>query len=382
MGWNDWAHYQCWVTEQIVVDNANALVKSGLAAKGYDTVTVDDCWMTSSRDSSGDLVTDLDKFPHGMAWLGTYLHSLGLKFGIYEDAGAKTCGGFPGSGHPEGGGSDHFAQDARLFASFGVDYLKLDGCFVQVPPGESKEQAFRKAYAAQSAALAAAARAIVFSESAPAYFQDESEWFSVLSWVGQYGQLWRLGTDIQIFDAWSPKANRWESVVTNYRYTRDLGRFTKPGNWNDPDFIIGGDPGLTAEESRTQLTLWSMMSAPLILSSDLTQVTQSPAMVAMLGNAEVIAIDQDEMGKAASVVAGDSLDVLVKPLANGERAVAIFNHGSATTTYSTGVDALGFDACSGCSYRIRDVWDGRSVDQISGNLPAHATALYRVTQIR
>jgi alpha-galactosidase len=259
MGWNDWAHYQCWISEQIIVDNANALVKSGLAAKGYDTVTVDDCWMASSRNANGDLVADPEKFPHGMAWLGAYLHSLGLKLGIYEDAGATTCGGFPGSGQPEGGGSDHFLQDARLFASFGVDYLKLDGCFMWVPPGESKEQAFRRAYAAQSAALSASGRAIVFSESAPAYFQDEPEWFSVLGWVGEYGQLWRLGTDIQIFDAWTPKANRWNSVVANYRYTRDLGRFTKPGNWNDPDFIIGGDPGITADEARSQLTLWAMI---------------------------------------------------------------------------------------------------------------------------
>ena len=170
--------------------------------------------------------------------------------------------------------------------------------------------------------------------------------------------------------------------MNNYRYTRDLGRFTKPGNWNDPDFIIGGDPGITAEEARSQLTLWAMMSAPLILSSDLTQVTQSASMVAMLGNPEVIAVDQDELGKPASVLAADPLDVLVKQLANGERAVAIFNHGSAPATYSTGIDALGFDACSGCSYRIRNLWEGTSAAEISGNLPAHGTALFRVTQVR
>src|SRR6185312_1503164 len=128
MGWNDWAHYQCSVTESVVVANADALVSSGLAAKGYKTVTVDDCWMASSRDAGGALVADATKFPHGMAWLGSYLHSKGLNFGIYEDAGSSTCGGYLGSGQPQGGGADHFAQDAATFASWGVDYLKLDGC--------------------------------------------------------------------------------------------------------------------------------------------------------------------------------------------------------------------------------------------------------------
>jgi alpha-galactosidase len=380
MGWNDWAHYQCWISEQIILDNAQALVSSGLAAKGYDTVTVDDCWMASSRDAKGDLVADSGKFPHGMAWLGQRLHMMALKFGIYQDAGATTCGGFPGSGQPDGGGSDHFAQDAKLFASWGVDYLKLDGCFIYLPPGQTKEQAFRAAYAAQSAALAASGRPIVFSESAPAYFQHESNWLSVLGWVGQYGQLWRLGEDIQIFDAWNPSANRWDSVLNNYRYTRDLGRFTHPGNWNDPDFIIGGDPGITTDEARSQFTLWAMMSAPLILSSDLTQVTRSAATVAMLGNAEVISVDQDSLGEPAAVTAGDAVDVLVKRLAGGDRAVALFNHGVGTANASVGIDALGFGACRGCSYRIKNLWDGSTPSQIAATLPAHATALFRVSQ--
>ena len=174
MGWNDWAHYQCSFTEQTVVANADALVTTGLAAKGYNTVTVDDCWMATSRDAGGNLVADPAKFPHGMAWLGSYLHGKGLKFGIYEDAGSSTCGGYPGSGQPQGGGADHFAQDAAPFASWGVDYLKLDGCNVYIPGGQSTEQTYHSAYAAESAALANSGRTIVFSESAPAYFQTAS----------------------------------------------------------------------------------------------------------------------------------------------------------------------------------------------------------------
>ena len=262
-----------------------------------------------------------------------------------------------------------------------MDYLKLDGCAVWIPPGQSGEQAYRNAYAAQSAALALAGRTIVFSESTPAYFQHQSNWESVLGWVGQYGQLWRLGEDIQIFDAWSPANNRWTSVLNNYAYTRDMGRFTHPGNWNDPDFIIGGDPGTTAEEARSQFSLWTMMSAPLILSSDLTQVTQSAAMVAMLGNADVIAVDQDALGEPAAVTVGADLDVLVKRLAGGDRAVAFFNHSSATASYAIGADQLGFASCSGCAYRIKNLWDGSPAAQISAAVPSHGTVLFRVGQV-
>jgi alpha-galactosidase len=384
MGWNDWSHYQCWIDEGIILDNARALVASGLAARGYDTVTVDDCWMTMSRDAAGDLVADPQKFPHGMRWLGEQLHGMGLKYGIYEDAGYKTCGEYPGSGQPAGGGPDHFAQDARLFASWGVDYLKLDGCFLWVPPGKTMEQAYRDAYAAQSAALAATGRDIVFSESAPAYFQHRGEeWQTVLGWVGEYGQLWRVGEDIQIHDAWDPSLSRWASVMNNYRYTRDLARFQKPGQWNDPDFIIGGDPGLTFAESQSQMTVWAMLSAPLILSSDLTKVTRSPELVAMLGNREVIAVDQDALGEPAAVVqAGAALDVLVKRLANGDRALAVLNHGATPATFQQAIDVLGFPACDRCTYQVRDLWSGAATDRMAGTLASHASALFRVTQVR
>jgi alpha-galactosidase len=171
MGWNDWAHYQCNFTAQTILDNASAMVKTGLATHGYNTVTIDDCWMLKDRDAKGNLQPDPQRFPGGMKEVADRIHSLGLKFGIYEDAGYKTCGEFAGSGVPKGGGKDHFLQDAKLFASWGVDYLKLDGCNVYVPPGGSKDRAYRESYAAQAAALRAVGRPIVFSESAPAYFQ-------------------------------------------------------------------------------------------------------------------------------------------------------------------------------------------------------------------
>ncbi|GAA2016587.1 ricin-type beta-trefoil lectin domain protein [Catenulispora yoronensis] len=382
MGWNDWAHYECSVTEQIVVANADALVSSGLAAKGYKTVTVDDCWMAGSRDASGTLVADSTKFPHGMAWLGNYLHSKGLNFGIYEDAGSSTCGGYPGSGQPQGGGADHFAHDAATFASWGVDYLKLDGCNVYVPSGQTTEQAYRNAYSAEATALASAGRPIVFSESAPAYFQSgewgNPTWFDVLGWIGQYGQLWREGYDVATYSASNPNASRWSSVMSNYGYNRWIARYAHPGNWNDPDFLIAGDPGLSADESRSQVALWAMMSAPLILSSDVSAL--SSAGLAALGNTDIVAVDQDTAGRQAGVVSTNgTLDVLAKPLSNGDRAVAVLNRGSAAQTVTTTLSSIGLPNCTATA---KDLWTGTTTtgtSTLSATIPAHGTAIWRLT---
>ncbi|HEY6455961.1 MAG TPA: glycoside hydrolase family 27 protein, partial [Steroidobacteraceae bacterium] len=275
MGWNDWAHYQCDYTAADIVANARALVRTGLAARGYDTVTIDDCWMLQARDSQGNLQADPGRFPQGMQPVAAAVHALGLKFGIYEDAGSETCGRFAGSGEPQGGGKAHFLADARLFASWGVDYLKLDGCNLYVRKGQSENDAYRAAYRAEHSALTQVGRPIVFSESAPAYFQGQPGWYDVLSWVRSYGQLWREGTDMANYHAHAknPPRSRFASVLWNYSYNLPLGRFQTPGNWNDPDFIIGGDAGMTLAESRSQLALWAMMSAPLILSSDVARLT-------------------------------------------------------------------------------------------------------------
>jgi alpha-galactosidase len=181
MGWNDWAHYECRFNAQTILDNAKALVKTGLAARGYNTVTIDDCWMRKARDAHGNLQPDTARFPQGMAAVAKAVHGMGLKFGIYEDSGYLTCGGFAGSGTVNGGGRDYFLQDAKLFASWGVDYLKLDGCNLYVPKGGSMNAVYRKAYAAEHAALQQIHRPIVFSESAPAYFQGTPDWYNVLS---------------------------------------------------------------------------------------------------------------------------------------------------------------------------------------------------------
>src|SRR5215469_1791885 len=379
MGWNDWAHYQCDFTAATILANARALVRTGLAARGYNTVTIDDCWMTKTRDSRGNLQADPRRFPQGMKPVAAAIHALGLKFGIYEDAGYETCGRFAGSGEPKGGGAPHFLADATLFASWGVDYLKLDGCNVYVHKGESVNDAYRTAYRAESIALAHMHRPIVFSESAPAYFQGEPAWYDVLGWVRGYGQLWREGTDIDVYDGRNPARSRFSSVLWNYEYNLPLGRYQSPGNWDDSDFIIGGDSGMTLAETRSQLALWSMMSAPLILSSDLDR--QTPAALRILGNRAVLAVDQDRQGRMATLLRRNpASDELMKPLRDGGYAVAVLNRSAATLPVRLLPADLGFEG-AGCRLDARFLWSGAHQPQLvalRADVAAHDTAIWTI----
>ncbi|WP_274917280.1 glycoside hydrolase family 27 protein [Streptomyces sp. WZ-12] len=377
MGWNNWSYYQCGgLNEKVVLDNARALVRNGLAHKGYRTVTVDDCWMTKQRGPQGELVPDRTKFPHGMGYVGRELHKMGLKFGIYEDVGTLTCGKYPGS-------LGHFAQDARLFASWGVDYLKADGCNVPVAKGQSKEQAFHDLYAQQSRALRATKRPITFSVSAPAYFQfsGDAVWHRVIKWSAQLGNLWRGGADIAVQQ--STSAAKWKSIEGNFRYNANLADLQRPGRWNDPDFLLVGDPGLPRNEMQSQMSLWAVMAAPLISSTDLGKL--SPQAQAILGNREVIAVDQDPLGVQGHIVQQDGdAAVLSKPLRNGDRAIALFNGGNTTRTLSLTASSAGLPAAS--SYRLRDLVTGRSGRTaptiVARDVPPHATVLYRVRAAR
>lgn len=216
MGWNDWSYYQCNISQQLILAQAKALVTSGLAKKGYDTVTVDDCWLAPTRSSNGTLQASPTLFPKGMAWLGKQIHALGLKFGLYEDAGTQTCGGYPGVwGHEK--------QDADTFASWGVDYVKLDGCNVPVASGQSALAVYQKEYQTFSADLVATGRKIVFSDSMPAYFQGTSDWQSSISDASKVANLWREGADTALGQE-SGDA-KWDAIDYNYSYNVGLGKY-------------------------------------------------------------------------------------------------------------------------------------------------------------
>ncbi|MFF8788249.1 glycoside hydrolase family 27 protein [Streptomyces sp. NPDC015125] len=373
MGWNDWSYYMCDINEKVILDNARALVRSGLARRGYRTVTVDDCWMSRQRGPEGELTADRAKFPHGMAYLGRKLHELGLKFGIYEDVGTLTCEKYPGS-------LGHFQEDAELFARWKVDYVKADGCNVPVAPGHTKEETYRDLYGQMSRALRATGRPMTFSVSAPAYFQYDGDnvWHRVIGWSAALGNLWRGGRDVALQK--NTPAAKWSSILYNFRYNARLAGLQRPGRWNDPDFLLAGDTGVTQQEMQSQMSLWAMMAAPLISSTDLGNL--SPAARKVLGNKKVIAVDQDALGVQGTVVQqDDGSAVLAKPLKNGDRAVALFNSGDAPRTLSVTADAAGLPEAG--SYRLHDLVSGRRTHSddtiVAREVPPHSTVLYRVT---
>ncbi|KAG0375882.1 hypothetical protein BGX24_008543 [Mortierella sp. AD032] len=401
MGFNNWARYECDLDQKLFTETADWMLNHGLLKAGYDTVTVDDCWMTMDRDPvTSNLVVNTTLFPQGMLWLGKYFHDRGFKFGIYEDAGFKTCGGYPGS-------LGHYERDVAQFASWEVDYIKLDGCYINrnesLPESATLEPTFRQLYEGFGHAIQSQARPMVYSESAPAYFAGLSagtgdrvgrDWYKVHTWIGQYGQLWRHSTDISVYK--KDGKSRWPSVMTNYRFNIRLARFQKPGNWNDPDFIItGDDEGLTIEEQKSQFGLWSIMASPLILSTDVKNLR--PEQVAYLINPDIIAINQDPLGIQGRIAwRNEESDVLVKPLQNVSiRAAAVLNKRNVVSTISVPFSRLGYTfqpttVPAGCEYLVRElfsqseevlkVFNPRN-ESITSILRPHATALFKITTL-
>ncbi|MEZ0091759.1 NEW3 domain-containing protein [Streptacidiphilus sp. EB129] len=347
MGWNDWNAFGCNVSEQLVEQTADTIVSSGLKAAGYQYVNIDDCWLTHSRDANGNLVPDPTKFPDGIKGVADYVHAKGLKLGIYETAGTYTCAGYPGSlGHEQ--------QDADSFAAWGVDYLKYDNCNNQGIPAETR-------YKAMGDALAKTGRPIVYSLCS---WGEEN----VAGWGGSVGNLWRTTGDINA---------SYGSMLSNFHQNVVLAAGAKPGAWNDPDMLEVGN-GMTPTEDRTEFSLWSEMAAPLISGTDLR--TATPATLAIYANKEVVAVDQDPLGKQATEVsAANGLDVLAKPLADGSVAVTLFNENAAPATISTTAAAVGLGSAR--AYTLRDLWAHSSTETkgvISANVPAHGTVMYRV----
>lgn len=368
MGFNDWAKYGCSINEDLFVKTADAIVAKGLDKLGYNYVNVDDCWMLHDRDAAGNLQVDTARFPHGMKWLGDYIHRKGLKFGTYEDAGYQTCQGAAGS-------YGHFQQDANLYASWGVDYLKLDYCYqpLDAYPGKSPADVAKIVYTQASDAIKNSGRPMVFSESAPAYYCcSGSDFQGIMSWIADEGQLWRFGSDI--YDA-------WPSVIENYNEgnTPGLPAHGGPNHWNDADMLEAGNPGMTLTEQQSQLTLWSEMASPLLLSTDLT--TLSPEALGIVSNRDVIAVDQDRLGAQGTIVqSANDADVLSRPLANGDRAVVLFNKSDKAQTVTTDAKTAGLTGHA--PYLLRDLVSKQATASdgvISANLAPHATVMYRIS---
>ncbi|GAB3435098.1 NPCBM/NEW2 domain-containing protein [Actinophytocola sediminis] len=356
MGFNNWNAFGCDVNEALIRETADILVSSGLADLGYEYVNIDDCWSARERDQDGRLVPDPVKFPNGIAGVADYVHGLGLKLGIYGDAGTRTCAGYPGSLGTE-------ELDARTWADWGVDYLKYDNCHNQ---SDGSQEDFIRRYTAMRDALAATGRPIVY---AICEWGQSRPW----EWAAEVGDLWRTTGDI---------SDNWPSLRSIIARNAPLHPHAGPGNWNDPDMMEIGNGGMTATEYRTHFSMWAMMAAPLLIGTDLRTASQET--LDILGNEELIAIDQDPLGVQGAVVADrDGLMVLDKPLAGGERAIALYNATDSLATVDIPAAETGLARAAG--YRLRDVWTGevrQASTTISAAVPAHGTVVYRVRPLR
>ncbi|MDE3097769.1 MAG: glycoside hydrolase family 27 protein [Chloroflexota bacterium] len=356
MGWNSWNHFGCDVSARLVREVADAMAANGMRDAGYAYVTIDDCWQVA-RDARGVLIADSARFPGGMKPLADYVHAKGLKFGIYTDAGRKTCQGRPGS-------YGHEALDARTFAGWGVDYVKVDWCWADGLDARTQ-------YATMRDALLAAGRPIVFSICE---WGENRPW----EWGPGTGNLWRTTDDI---------SDNWNSLLSNVNISMQFATAARPGAWNDPDMLEVGNGGMTRDEYRAHFSLWAMMAAPLIAGNDVRQLSDSTRRAGetrdILLNREVIAVDQDSIGRQAIVVQSPhpDLQVWARPLADGARAVLLFNRAPVQTTIHADWRRVGIRTKTA---RVRDLWAHKELgvlDGYSAMVPAHGVVMLRVTPI-
>ncbi|MGC8461896.1 MAG: glycoside hydrolase family 27 protein [Candidatus Dormibacteria bacterium] len=361
MGWNGYNHFGRDVTAALVEAEARALVSSGMKSAGYEYVNLDGGWGLLKRNASGTLEPNPVLFPHGIAPVAAYVHSLGLKFGIYTSAGTKNCAG------TSDGSFGHFAHDAATFASWGVDYVKLDWCYV--PYNEfptMSHMAVSEMIAGEMAqALLHTGRQIVFDIN-DTQFRHQADWH----WAAHFGDMWRATRDIH---------NNFPSVVANFTHDVVIPQARSTKGWFDPDMLEIGNGVLTPAEEQAQFSLWSELAAPLIAGNDL--ITMTPSTRAVLTNRAVIAVDQDPLGrKGYAVYHENGLWVLTKPLANGDRAVVFFNDTPVPTLMSSTCSAVAMRPAQ--RYILRNLWTDAVTStrgSFSAVVPARGVVMYRIT---
>lgn len=369
MGWSSWNKFARNIDEKSIREIADAMVSSGLADCGYEYINIDDCWH-GERDADGNIQCDPEKFPSGMKALADYIHSKGLKIGIYSDAGCLTCAGEPGS-------LGHEYQDAKTYASWGIDYLKYDWC-------NTPDQVTKGSYRLMRDALRAAGRPILFSIC---------EWGSTepWKWAGDIGHMWRTTGDIgahfdcvKFYGAWGELG-----VLQIVDKNEPLRTYAGPGHWNDPDMLEVGN-GMSENEDRAHFTLWCMMAAPLILGNDIRDMSDETK--AILSNKDVIAIDQDPLGvQGWRFYASDGIEYWFKPLSGDDWAMCVFNRTTSPkkvmldwkdlATYDN-ITNRKFNAVS-TIYNVKNLWTGKEEPSTEKNreitVPGYDVALYRLT---
>jgi alpha-galactosidase len=358
MGWNSWNHFHDKVDDATIRAQAEAMVSSGMRDAGYTYINIDDTW-EAQRDAQG-IIHPNSKFPD-MKALADFVHSKGLKLGIYSSPGAKTCAHYEGS-------LGHEVQDAHTYASWGIDYLKYDLCGLRdqmkaAPNAQAAHQMMVDAYVKMRDALRATGRPIVYSLC---QYGEDAVW----EWGASVGgNLWRTTGDI------SDNYTRMEDIGFGQA---GLAPFAGPGHWNDPDMLEVGNGKMNTEEYRTHMSLWAILAAPLLAGNDLTAMT--PETLALLTNKEVIAVDQDPLGKQGDrVYAEGPIEVWSRPLAGGALAVGIFNRHPKALTAHVDFTKLGFTG----NVQARDLWQHKDLAlpaMYNVEVPAHGVLMLRLTR--
>ena len=348
MGWNSWNKFGCNVSDKLIREMADAVVSSGMQAAGYQYVNIDDCWQVS-RDASGTIVADPARFPSGIKALADYVHGKGLKLGIYTDAGTGTCEKRPGS-------LNHEVQDAKAYASWGIDYVKIDWCNAEGLDPEVQ-------YAKLRDALANSGHPIVFSIC---NWGVKTPW----RWGPATGNLWRTTGDIN---------DTYDRMSLIGFAQNGLEKFAGPGHWNDPDMLEVGNGGMKRDEYRTHMALWALLAAPLLAGNDLRNM--SPETKELLLNSEVLAVDQDAKGVQGHRVWEEGpLEIWVKPLADGSHAVGLFNRSESATQMTLDFKSIGAPAYA----KLRDLLDhkdlGTAQNSYSAEVPTHGVVLVKVSK--
>ena len=369
MGWMTWNLFQGNINEQLIRETADAMVEGGFRDAGYEYIFIDDLWQ-GGRDRQNNIIPDPEKFPNGMKALADYVHSKGLKLGIYSDAAQLTCGGWTASlGFEE--------QDARTFASWGIDYLKYDYCNA---PEDSATARHR--YRTMVNALQNSGRDIVLGICEWGQRQCE-EWCEEVG-----GQLWRTSYDVR--DMWKDIVKEGGmGIIDIVNVTAPLAKYVRPGQWPDMDMLVVGLNGMggpssdlggvgcTQTEYQTQMSMWCMMASPLAMTNDLRKVSEDDRRILL--NPEIIAINQDVLGKAAErKVMNDNYQIFVRPLADGSHAVALLNTSEKPLTLTADFASLGFAG----KYTVRDVWQhkdvARNASKWKGRVTPHETRVFVV----
>ena len=373
MGWNPWNTFGMGIDERLIHETADAMVSEGLLAAGYRYLCLDDGWEAPERDGEGRLTGDTEKFPGGMKALGDYIHSKGLKFGIYSCAGLQTCQGLPASyGNEE--------LDARTFADWGVDLLKYDYCYK--PAGVDGPTLFRR----MGQALRATGRRIVFS---------------VCTWGATEPWTWAAGAGAHMWRTSGDMADSWETISKAGFGQAELACYAGPNRWNDPDMLAVGmygrgncstHDGCTDDEYRSHFSLWCLLAAPLLIGCDVRNMT--PVTREILTNAEAVAVDQDAAGIQARCLGADQYrnEAWAKPLADGSMAVGLFNRfrkkvekpGDGERRVSVAWEAMGLHDRRPCL--VRDLWAHEDLGVFTGSfsmkIGPHACALLKLTPQR